>query len=137
MAASKFTPERRAAAVEHFAGGMSVPAVAELIEVRVPTLKSWLTRGRREEGTVHADFARAVAAARQAAEDRDEPMDEDELRRVVSRSARKGNVQAQKLYWEMIRADRDEVTQTEEPEGFDALDEGDELAQARARKASA
>lgn len=104
MAASKFTPEARGALLERFAAGVSLRDACRALELRERTVKGWLTRGRRESSGDYADFATAVDEARQAARDRPEPMTADELQRVVSETARKGSVQAQKLYWEMLRA---------------------------------
>lgn len=117
--ASKFTPETRGAVIERTAAGVSLPDIASAIEVRLPTLKSWLTRGRREEAGEYHDFAQAVDSAREEAKNRPEPMDEDELLRVVSEAARKGSVSAMKLRWEMILADREpQEAETDTPEDF-------------------
>jgi ketosteroid isomerase-like protein len=50
----------------------------------------------------YAAFVEAMDEARLAARARPEPMDVDELARVVSDQARAGSVQAMKLRWEML-----------------------------------
>jgi predicted transcriptional regulator len=123
-----YTPEARlammaaiAARVEH---GVSLPDAATAEGARSETVRTWLRRGRREDSGPYADFARAIREARKAAGDRPEPMDADELAKVVSEMARKGSVQAAKLRWEMLRA----------PDGQErpAADEFDELKARRA-----
>lgn len=131
----KFTPERRATLVCLFNEGLTMREAASEAEVTERTLKGWLARGRRESSGTFHDFAAAVDGAREHAAAREKPMDEAELRLVVSRAARRGSVQAQKLYWEMIRADDDEAEAQPPKTAFEALDEGDELAQRRARAA--
>lgn len=129
MAASKFTAETRGALIERFAAGCTVTDAAIATDVREKTLKGWLTRGRKEESGDYADFAKAVDEARERARTRPDPMDEAELARVVSESARKGNTQAMKLRWEMLNRRRD----PEEPEK--PVNPLDELAQRRAARA--
>lgn len=128
-APTRFTPENRGALLERFAAGLSLPDAAMAVGVNTTTLKNWLARGRKENGTPHAEFAAAVDAARQEARERPEPMDREELIRVVSEAARRGNVQAMKLRNEMLRDD--EVA--EEPKS--AVGSLDELAERRARSA--
>lgn len=129
-APTRFTPEIRGALLERFASGLSLPDAARAVGVNATTLKNWLTRGRKEDGTPHAAFAAAVDAARREAADRPEPMDRDELIRVVSQAARRGNVQAMKLRNEMLRDD--EAPDEEPAPNVGSLDE---LAERRARAA--
>jgi transposase len=130
--ASKFTPEMRGALIERFAVGCTVADAASAVGVSEMTVKRWLARGRREKGTEYSQFTDAVDRAREEVKNRPEPMDAEELARVVSTAARKGNTQAMKLRWEMIRADRDE-DQDQEP--ADPIDELDELAARREQRA--
>ena len=124
---SKFTPENRGRLVELISAGLTISHAARQIGIRANTVNAWLTRGRREGKGPYSDFAGAVDEARRNA--LPEPLTEDEHRRLVSREARKGSVQAQKLYWEMICADR---SANEEPEApADPLQTIDELAQRR------
>ncbi len=133
MAATKFTPERRAAILERVALGISQPDIAREVGLRLPTFRSWLVRGRREQAGDYHDFVLAYDAARLESKSRPEPMDEAELLLVVSEAARRGSVQAMKLRWEMICAERDadETESIEEP----PLASLDELAERRAQRA--
>lgn len=125
---SKFTPSTRGALIERFAAGCTIRDAAKASEISEKTLKTWLAQGRRDTEGPFAEFVEAVEAARQEAHDRPEPMDADELARVVSHSARKGNTSAMKLRWEMILADR----RPTEEEAEDPLADIDELAARRA-----
>jgi IS30 family transposase len=128
--ASKFTPETRGVIIERTAAGVSLADISTALDIRLPTLKGWLTRGRREESGQYHDFAQAIESARDEAKARPEPMDEDELLHVVSETARKGSVAAMKLRWEMICAHR-QPAEAEEPQA-DPLAAVDELAARRA-----
>src|SRR6266516_2395528 len=103
MSATKFTPELRGALIERTSAGVSLPDACRALDLRLATVKGWLTRGRREQQGPFADFADAVEAAREEARSRPEPMDEDELALVVSGMARAGSVQAAKLRWDMLK----------------------------------
>ena len=116
MAASKFTPATRGALLERFAAGVSLRDACGALGLREATVKAWLTRGRRGDVGAYAEFAEAVEAAREAARSRPDPMDEDELARVVSKAARGGSVAAMKLRWEMLR---------KEPDGGEGVNNGD------------
>jgi len=133
-AASRFTPETRGALIERFAAGLTVEDTARAVGVNTTTLKRWLGRGRKESGTDYAEFAVAVDEARKKAAERPEPMDREELARVVSQAARRGNVQAMKLRDEMLLRDEqpDEDAEPEKP-GLGSLDE---LAARRADRAA-
>ena len=125
MAESKFTPESRAIVVHELTTGLNLVEAARAAGLNEHTLKNWLTRGRKDESGDYADFNDAVEEARKTA--LPEPLTEEEHRRIVSAVARKGSVQALKLYWEMIRADQDQAESQTEP-----LDAVDELASRRA-----
>ena len=128
LSGSKFTPAARGALLERTAAGVSLPDACRALELRLATVKAWLTRGRREGTGEYAEFAAAVEEAREAAKSRPEPMDEDELAVVVSEMTRKGSVQAAKLRWEMLlRASGED----EEAGEADPLAEVDELARRR------
>jgi hypothetical protein len=124
MSASKFTPTTRGALIERTAAGVSLPDACRALDLRLATVKGWITRGHREKAGAYTDFASAVEAARDAAHSRPEPMDEDELARVVSGMARGGSVQAAKLRWEMLIREAEE----EEVNEDDPLAEFDEIA---------
>jgi transposase len=104
VSASKFTPEVRGALIERTGLGLSLADACRSVGVREATVKGWLTRGRREGSGDYAEFVAAIERAREAARERPDPMDADELARVVSEMARKGSVQAAKLRWDMLTA---------------------------------
>lgn len=148
MSATKFTPETRDHIVEIIGEGRPLREAAYSAEVAEKTLKNWIARGRseRDEGldTDYVTFVEAIEGAREEHRDRAKPMTLEELELEVSRSAKNGSVQAQKLYWEMIRVkdfpdpDKDkEGGQEQAPQGavdsFDALDGEDELARRRGK----
>jgi transposase len=138
MAASKFTPEVTEGILELVTDGLTIKDAARAMEVREKTVRNWLAKGRSEEDGPHAAFAEAIEEAQQEAQDQEEPMDREELLLVVSKAARKGSVQAMKLMEEMLRVKRDDPEGEKPQDPFDALDAetDDELAAARARKAS-
>lgn len=131
MSRKLFTPDNRAAIVARVELGLTFADAAAAAGIKRATAKGWLARGRREEEGAYADFAAAVERAREAAQAPRDPMTEAELRLVVSEFARAGNVQAMKLYWEFILADRKRRPTTADP-----LAELDELAQRRAARQS-
>ncbi len=97
--------ERSSGVLAALTAGVSIADAAGEAAVNVGTVKAWLRRGRADPSSKYGPFAREVAARRAERElPEDLPLDERELRRVVSRAARKGNVQAQRLAWEMLRA---------------------------------
>jgi len=131
MAASRFTEQNRAVLLELFADGLSVRDAAKAAEINEKTVKTWITRGNKEKSGLYAEFALRVRECRLEAEQAELPMDEGEFRLVVSRSAARGNTQAMKLYWEMLRA----ASAGEEPEEpADPIDELDELAARREQR---
>lgn len=138
MAASKFTPEVTEGILELVTDGLTIKDAALAMEVREKTVRNWLAKGRSEEDGPHAAFAEAIEEAQQEAEEKEEPMDRDELLLVVSKAARKGSVQAMKLMEEMLRAKPDDPRSEKPDNPFDELDSetDDELAAARAKKAS-
>jgi transposase len=89
------------------AAGLSYVDAARAAGVKPNTAKSWLARGRRESEGPYREFVAAVEQARERAQSRPEPMDEDELAVVVSEAARAGSVAAMKLRWEQLRVPRD------------------------------
>lgn len=134
MAATKFTPQMRGDLVERFAAGLSVRDAAGAVGLNEKTLKTWLTKGRKQKDGDYAAFVEQVEEARQIAKNRPEPMDEEELAVVVSEAARAGNTQAMKLRWEMLGGKKPK--DAEEPsKPADPLEALDELAQKRAVRA--
>lgn len=129
--ARKWTPENRGALIERVAAGLSHQDACRAVGVSYPSLKAWMKRGRAGDDE-YAEFVQALEQAREQAKARPEPMDEEELLRVVSEAARKGSVQAMKLRWEMILADRNA---DEEEQPADPLAAIDELAERRSARA--
>lgn len=119
MAATKFTSDNRKAVVGLFRSGLSLKDVARVAGVREKTLKGWLTRGRKETSGSYREFADAIDLARREADAREKPLTRRELKLLVSRAAKAGSVAAQKLYWEILRADAGDDDQ-QDP--FDELD---------------
>jgi hypothetical protein len=95
VSASKFTPEVRGALIERTGLGLSLADACRSVGVREATVKGWLTRGRREGSGDYAEFVAAIERAREAARERPDPMDADELARVVSEMARKARSRRQ------------------------------------------
>ncbi len=130
MSATKFTPEIRGEIIERTSAGVSLRDIGHATGVQMITIQKWLRRGREEEAGEFAEFAAAVDSARKAANDRPEPLTDDEHARLVAKAARNGSVAALKLAWEMILADRNLEPEEEGP--TDPLAELDELAARRA-----
>ena len=128
MAALVFE-ERSGAVLEALVGGASIEEASRLHGAAARTIKMWLEKGRKDPGSRYGAFAGAVDAAR--AERRlpgdAEELDEAELRRVMARSARAGNVQAARFYYEVWLKGEGEVKADE----FDPLAEADEIARRR------
>lgn len=127
---TKFLPENRAAVIARLEVGQTLRKAAEAADLRYPTVQGWVARGRREGSGEYADFARAVAEATD--QPKLEAMTPEEHRIKVSEVARKGNVQALKLYWEMIRADLN--ADEDEEKQQDPLAGVDQLAAQRAKR---
>ncbi len=134
---TKFTPEVTARIVARVELGVSFADSAAAVGVKLPTAKGWLSRGRKEDSGRCHDFAAAVERAREMAGARLGPMDEDELARTVSELARAGGVQAARLRWEMLLADRRRANaRSPKRTAKDPLAELDELARRRVRRES-
>lgn len=131
-AATKFTPQMRGDLIERFAAGLSVRNAADAVGLNEKTLKTWITKGRRQQDGDYASFVAQIEEAREIARNRPEPMDEEELAIVVSEAARAGNTQAMKLRWEMLGGKK---PAEDEPKPADPLEALDELAKKRAARA--
>src|SRR5436190_4380449 len=93
------------AVLEDRVAGLTEEEAAQKREISPRTIRYWLQRGRQAPYGPYGDFAKAVHKARRERRlppGAERPLDRDELLLVVSRSARKGNVQAQRLMWEII-----------------------------------
>jgi hypothetical protein len=131
MPATKFTPENRAVILSHLRTGGSLAGACRDIGVRLKTAEGWLTRGRREDDGDYAEFAASVEEARLAHERAG--MNADEFDGHLAKAVRAGSVQAMKLWWE-IHGKEEPPDDGDQASPFDALDQEDELAKARARK---
>ncbi len=121
------TPLAHEAVIQAVAEGRTLAEGAARARVSLNTVKSWITRGRREDIGIYADFARAIEAARAARGGRrgraarvpqtpvsetpiaPVPMSPEEFRRCLEGAVRAGSPPAMKLW-----ADRFLVA--EEPE---------------------
>ena len=118
---TRFTPENRAAIIARVEIGESLTAAAAGAGLPLPTVKTWLARGRREQDTAYAEFAARVDAAKPlAAKVGDGPLDRDELLAVASAYARRGSVPAMRLVWEILIR-RGMATPTAAPTQLDEL----------------
>jgi transposase len=139
MAASKFNPDACQAICEATFDGLTIAEAAKAAGVAHKTVKNWLAKGRAElknGGGPYADFVLSIEDVRRQAEEKKQPMTEDELELVVSESARAGSVAAQKLYYEILQKKKGAggAGDADPADGFAALDGDDELAEHRARK---
>ena len=125
MATSKFTPEIRETFTCLTEDGLTIADAARVTGIGEKTAKRWLARGRRETDGAYRDFADAVDRAREARDQAEPPLDPAELKAVVSRAAKKGSVQAMKLYWQMIRVEQQPGSEPADP--FAELDRFDSL----------
>ena len=98
MAESRFTDDVKDTVVASVAAGASLPDAARAASVHPSTLKSWITRGRREGSGEYADFAAEVEAARARHQGLEPPVSEAEFRQRVEAAVRAGSVQAMTLW---------------------------------------
>jgi hypothetical protein len=118
--------EHSEAALNLIRDGASIPDAARELEIGEPTIKGWLSRGRKDPRSKYGGFAASVGQAfteRQLPSNDDRPADRDELLLLASRAARAGNVQAMRLLAELLAGD--------EGDDRDELSEFDELAKRR------
>jgi len=114
--------------------GMTIAEAARDVDVPEPTVKRWLVRGRKEEGSVYARLAGDVDAFRAEVK---EPLGRDDLVPMLEVAARRGSVQAIKLLlerpWEKKSADKPE--KPVEPK--DPFANTDQLAERRTARRTA
>lgn len=132
MAASKFD-RVHLGFLELIADQVPFKDACREVGVQPKTVRNWLAQGRGGDER-YAEFAAAFDASKEEIEQREAPMDREELLLAVSKAARKGSVQAMKLMEEMLRRGNDDPN--EEQDGFEELDAEDELAAKREEKAS-
>lgn len=101
---TRFTPETRATVLQALDAGLTLRESARRAGLPEQTLKNWLTKGRQEADTEHADFTAAVDEARDRAARA--PMTDREFRGCLNAAVRAGSVQAMKLWWS-VREDDD------------------------------
>jgi transposase len=93
---------------EDLVAGLSEHDAALKHHIAERTIRRWLARGREDPHGPYGSFAREVDEAREDRRLPEEwPVDEAELFTAVSQAARRGNVQAQRLAWEMLKERRD------------------------------
>jgi transposase-like protein len=101
--------------------GVSGEDAARQHDISPRTVERWLARGRQDPGSKYGSFAEAVDRARADRElppPGERPADPSELRILISKAARKGNVQAMRLLWEVLQSEDGQV-----PSQGDILDE--------------
>src|SRR5688500_18850723 len=111
MPASAFE-EHGALILRSLLAGLSIADAADRHGVAARTVERWLARGHHDPQSVYGPFAAAVDKAfeaRRLPSQYELPLDKTELHLVVSRAARKGNVQAMRLMWDLLRADHHEL----------------------------
>jgi hypothetical protein len=93
------------AVLEDLVAGLTEEEAAQKRDISPRTIRYWLQRGRQAPYGPYGEFAKAVHRARRERRlppGDERPLDRGELLLVISQSARKGNVQAQRLMWEII-----------------------------------
>lgn len=91
--------------LEAIKAGASIPDAARGQEIGGPTVKGWLSRGRKDPTSKYGAFAARVEVAfteRKLPASGDLPANRDELLLLTSRAARAGNVQAMRLLGELL-----------------------------------
>jgi hypothetical protein len=92
---------------EALVAGVSGEDAARQHRIAARTVERWLARGRQDPESKYGPFAESVDRARAERElspPDERPADPGELRLLVSKAARKGNVQAMRLLWEVHQA---------------------------------
>jgi hypothetical protein len=107
--------------LEALVAGVSGEDAARQHDISPRTVERWLARGRQDPESKYGPFAEAVdrARAERGLPPPDErPADPSELKILISKAARKGNVQAMRLLWEVLQSEDGQV-----PSQGDILDE--------------
>jgi hypothetical protein len=116
-------------AAELLGSGLSVEDAAAQIGVSGPTLKSWLSRGRKDPDSDYGRFLAQVEGLKERKQSSG-PMTDDEFDHELARQIRKGSVPAMKVYLEWRRERNADESATQLPQ--DPLEFADELAARRA-----
>ena len=130
MAGPRFTAERRGRFVGLIEAGSTQEEACAAVGVTRATIVRWVAQGRKGKSTEHAEFAKAMDAARG---DRPGPVSGEELIQLLERQARKGSVRAIQLLLERPWEKKRDAGNEESGDPMDAL-EGDELAPRRRRR---
>jgi len=111
-------------ALESLLAGASVEDAALHVGCSPRTVERWLAKGRAEPSGAYGEFAAAVDEAREARklDLGTGPLEPDELEKLVWKAARRGNVSAMRLAWQLLKARRPPASE---------FDEFDELAMRR------
>jgi hypothetical protein len=91
--------------LEALVAGVSGADAARQHGIASRTIDRWLERGRQDPDSKYGPFAQAVDRARAERElppTGQRPADPLELKVLISKAARKGNVQAMRLLWEIV-----------------------------------
>jgi hypothetical protein len=91
--------------LEALVAGVSGEDAARQHGISPRTVERWLARGRQDPVSKYGPFAEAVDRARADRElppPDERPADPSELKILISKAARKGNVQAMRLLWEVL-----------------------------------
>jgi transposase-like protein len=88
--------------------GLSIADVAREHAISPRTVERWLARGRSNHGSAYGPFARAVdeaRAGRALPPPGELPLDAAELRLLLARAARRGNIRAMELAAKLLAAE--------------------------------
>ncbi len=111
--------------VDAVKGGATIAEAAQQAEITERTVKRWLTEGRRNSASPYANFSFAIDFIRESrsVDPADaERLDRDGMLHLLEQAARKGNVQAMKVWLDNHRAGGDEDEQSADPlAGVDEL----------------
>ena len=105
--------------------GATIAEAAQQAEITERTVKRWLTEGRRDAASPYANFSFAIDFIREsrAVDPTDsERLDRDGMLHLLEQAARKGNVQAMKVWLDNHGPDGDEGEKPGDPlAGIDEL----------------
>jgi hypothetical protein len=114
--------------LEALVAGVSGEDAARQHDISPRTIERLLSRGRQDPVSKYGPFSEAVDRARAHRElppPGERPADPSELKILISEAARKGNVQAMRLLWEVLGS-----------EGGQDRNQGDSLDELEAKRRS-
>jgi hypothetical protein len=103
---TRFHPETCERLLDAIRAGLSLADACSATGVSLNTVKGWLKRGRREDGTDYAAFSADVDQARADAAAAE--MGLLEFRAHLNAAVRRGSVAAMRLWWAVHQRDPDE-----------------------------